>query len=219
MTLLSIRPGTIFKLDGRPVRIERVADFDTVVVIDDKQGVHRVPIVDILRAQEDKASPKRKLDPRRLAKVDRYATALAPILDPARRTSPLIRNAADALGVSVSSVYRALSRFDVSGTIDDLPPPTRSGGKGKPRIEPEAEKAIQHLLKTQHPGPTAIARSVFIRKAARVLQEKGLTVSIGTIRARLKSYDPGPPRNSRRARRQGVRWSRNFGQGVKLIPT
>ncbi|MBT9165818.1 MAG: Transposon Tn7 transposition protein TnsB [Chloroflexi bacterium] len=205
MKLINLHSGTTLKFGGETVRIERIADFDTVVVSDGQQRIQRVPLVDILRSQENQGpASDAKLDPTRQAKVNAYAKAFANVLDPTNRNTRRVKEAANILGISLSSAYRALSRYDASGSIDELPPPTRPGGRGKSRIDPEAEKVIQHHLKTKHPGPTRVSRSLFIRKLKQALHERGLTVADGTLWTRLNRYDPGPPRNTRRNRSQGL---------------
>ena len=206
MVAIDLRPGVTVKLNGETVRIEHIASFDTIVVSDRQQRIQSVPVLDILRAQEDGAAARKatKLDGVRAAKVDRYATAFAHVLDPTCRTVAEIKKACDALSISLSSAYRALNRFDQFGTINELPPPTRSGGKGKSRLGPDAEQIIQKHLKMKHPGAGRVARSQFIRALKRELQKQGLAVADDTLWARLKSYDPGPSRNSRRNRTQGL---------------
>lgn len=201
---IHLRPGSLVKLGDEIVRIERIADFDTVVVSDRHNRVQRVPIADILQKRDSPSEPsKTKMDSIRLAKIDRYATAFAGILDPSKRSTKEVKKAGEQVGISVASAYRALGRYDASGTIDELPPPTRPGGKGKSRIAPEADETIRRLLRTRHPGPFRVLRSLFVKNVKKELRDKGLSVADSTIWARLKSFDPGPPRNSRRNRSQG----------------
>ena len=127
--------------------------FDDVVLRAKGGSLATVPVEDLL----EEATAARKVapaaDPIRLAKVARYKSVLGPLIAARRRTRADVEAAAAALDLSVASVYRALERFQLTSDFNELPPPTRPGGRGGTRLVPGAEaiiaEAIEKILLTR----------------------------------------------------------------------
>lgn len=159
-------------------------DFDTLILIDRNGEFRHASLVDI--EEEARGVPKASVvrDPIRDSKIEAWATACKKLLNNDRHKKAEVQAAADKLNVHVSTVYRALERWRQSGELKDLPPPTRSGGRGKSRLRPGAEAIIQKHLDL-YLSKTGISKRKFIMDCRLELHKAGFEVSVGTLRDRL----------------------------------
>ena len=86
----------------------------------------------------------------------------------------------------------------MSGSTADLPPPTRSGGRGKSRLSPDAEKTIKTCIEEVALTRRNFSRRKFLKEAALRLEKAGFKVSRTTLRNRL---DAIPDHKWNKARR------------------
>lgn len=200
---IDLRRGSKLIYNEETVVVVGAVDLSTVLVKTPRGEVLTASIADLAseHSRGERSPPVR--DPKRVAKVEAYLIALGHLLDATGRTREKVGLAAEQLGISISGAYRALKRYDDFGTTDELPPPTRPGGRGKARINAAAEAIIQENLQRRYPGKARVKRKLFLDDVERQLAKAGHSVSRGTISNRLSIFDPGKPRKSRAAREDG----------------
>lgn len=168
------------------MRVIGARDMDTLVVASVEGEIFNAPINEL---EAEAANLKTKegvdVDPIRASKVDSYLTAFKPLLDNDRNTKASVKQAADSLGISVSSAYKALARYRESGRTDLLPPPTRPGGRGKPRINRKAQEIIEEVIERVVLTRQGASPRKFYREVKRRLEKAGLEVSQSTLADRL----------------------------------
>lgn len=184
--LIGTRKGDKVSYGGAPMRVIGARDMDTLVVASVEGEIFNAPINEL---EAEAASLKTKegvdVDPIRASKVDSYLTAFKPLLDNDRNTKASVKQAADSLGISVSSAYKALARYRESGRTDLLPPPTRPGGRGKSRINCKAQEIIDEVIEKMVLTRQGASPRKFYREVKRRLEKAGLEVSQSTLADRL----------------------------------
>jgi putative transposase len=201
MTTIQTRKGAKIQYGGETMRVVGQKGFDTLTLQSADGQYFHAPLKDLVQEAEGQASKTLRVDPIRLSKVEAYkhAFANAGLLGTERRTSAKIEAVAKSLGIGRSTVYNALARYDLSGNIDDLPPPTRPGGRGKSRLNPKAEKIIQDAIEELLLTRRQHQPKLFLEDVERRLAKAGFQVSVSTLRDRLAKI----PEHKWKARRQG----------------
>lgn len=181
------RKGAKVRFDGADMRVVALPDFDHLTLQDAKGEFFHVSVAD-LEAQGDGA-PQRAtaIDEKRAEKMEAYTAALGSLLDRSGLSTEEVRTAGAKLGMSLSSTYRALARYRLSGATADLPPPTKPGGRGKSRIEPAAQAIIETCIKEIVLTRRNFSRRKFLREAKSRLRKAGFEVGETTLRQRLAS--------------------------------
>jgi putative transposase len=178
--------GTVTR-DGETMRIVGHQGFDDVLLKDKDGRILSVPVAELL--EEAVARPKSVVptDPIRLAKVARYKEAFGKLIGSGSRTRKQVAAAGASLEISPASAYRALERFDLTGDYNELPPPTRPGGKGGARIVQGAERIIgeeiERILLTRRQHRVAF----FMKSVKKKLAAKGFAVSDATLARRVEA--------------------------------
>ena len=184
--LIGTRKGDKVSYGGVPMRVIGARDMDTLVVASVEGEIFNAPINELeAEASNLKTKEGVDVDPIRASKVDSYLTAFKPLLDNDRNTKASIKQAADSLGISVSSAYKALARYRESGRTDLLPPPTSPGGRGKPRINRKAQEIIEEVIERVVLTRQGASPRKFYREVKRRLEKAGLEVSQSTLADRL----------------------------------
>lgn len=180
------RKGEKVQYGGEEMAVRSALDLNTLILIDSNGDHHHASLSEL--EKEARGIPRASVnhDDIRASKVEPWARACAHLLNDERHTKADIALAASELGVSVSTVYRALERWRLSGDIRDLPPPTRSGGRGKSRLRPAIEAIIQEQL-DRVLSKGGISKRKFLKDCRRAIDRAGFVVSPGTLRARLAS--------------------------------
>lgn len=192
--------GTV-EHDGQTMRVIAHEGFDDVVLKAKGGRLVTVPVADLL--EKATATPKivAGTDPIRLAKVAIYKGALEPLTAKKSHTREEVRAAAEAIEISTASAYRALERYHLTSDFNEMPPPTRTGGKGKTRLVAGAEAiiadSIQKILLSRRQHRVA----VFMAKTRKRLEKAGFTVSDITLQRRVDAV----PSSVWTAKRQGYR--------------
>ncbi len=184
MAKLSRRPGTKVMYNGQEMKVVTSKDFHHDIISSADGEMFVVPVIELAQAAESTKPSKPKIDPRRSQKVKPWVAAMKPLLVEGRhRTEEAVKAAMEKLGVSRATVYRAIERWEVEGTTDALPPPTRPGGRGKSRLPQEVQDllttVVQNLVKRN-----AFTRRAFYKAAKKALAEKGFSVAQATLKRR-----------------------------------
>lgn len=183
--LIGTKKGDKVLYGGTSMRVVSARDLNTLVVVSAEGEYFNAPIKEL----EAEASGNLKsgviIDPIRAAKVVTYVDALGPLLDRERNTRQDVASAAEKLGISVSAAYEAIKRYRNTGQTDQLPPPTRPGGRGKSRIDPKCEAIIQQVLELTVLKRGGTKPRKFFREVKRQLEKAGFQVSQSTLADRI----------------------------------
>lgn len=183
--LIGTKKGDKVSYGGAQMRVVSARDLNTLVVVSAEGEFYDAPIKDLEAEAEGVAKPGIVVDTIRASKIDAYVDALGPLLAKFRNKKADVATAAAKLGISVSAAYDAIRRFRESGRTDLLPPPTRPGGRGKPRINANAQKIIEDVLETTVLKRGGTKPRTFYREVKRRLAKAGLQVSQTTLSDRL----------------------------------
>lgn len=197
--------GSKLRFDKTDLKLVANVDFETVRLRSAHGEFFDVKIDDIGRRSDAVNARSLYVDKIREAKHERFLVAFHPVLPKEGRTSAKVKEAAARVGLSRSSGYACLARYDLSGDTHDLPPPTRPGGRGKTRLaNPEAEKIIGEELPKVIQG---IFRkpAAFIVAVNRRMSAKGLTVAESTLRNRFNSVSSYVRFRARKGRNEAER--------------
>lgn len=184
--LIGTKKGDKVRYGGVTMRVVAARDMDTLVVASVEGELFNAPITDLeAEAAGQKVKDGVAVDVIRASKVDAYLTAFRPLLDKDRNTKTSVQQAADSLGISLSSAYKALERYRQTGNTDLLPPPTRPGGRGKSRINRRAQEIIEEVIEKVVLTRQGGSARKFYREVKRRLSKAGLEVSQATLSDRL----------------------------------
>ncbi len=183
--LIGTKKGDKVRYGGATMRVVSARDVNTLVVVSAEGEFYDASIKDLEAEAAGTTKPGVVVDRIRASKVAAYVEALGNLLAKSRNTKADVESAATRLGISVSAAYAAIKRFRESGRTDLLPPPTRPGGRGRSRINPNAEKIIQEVLETTVLKRGGAKPRKFYREVRRRLEKAGLQVSQTTLSERL----------------------------------
>ncbi len=82
------------------------------------------------------------------AEAERWMECIRPFLNLTDRTREAIENRAAEYDVHPATVYRRLAAWDREGRLDALLPQKPSGGRGKPRLQPEVEEITNSAIES-----------------------------------------------------------------------
>lgn len=190
MGKFTLKNGSKLQFRGQTLQVVAQPDFDVVFLKSKDGDVTKIRVDDLVKEAEGKSADKVSIDVRREVKAKAYLDVLQPLLMKSNRTKAEVQGAAEKLGISVSAAYKAIARFDLSGDTLDLPPTSRPGGRGKSRINANAEAIIQEeiekcLLTREQRTP-----EYFYERVKPRLKKAGFVVSQGTLRARVAAVPP-----------------------------
>ncbi len=183
--LIGTNKGDKVTYGGVAMRVVSARDMNTLVVVNAQGEYYDAPLNEL--EAEAAGAPKKGIavDTVRAAKVGAYAEALGPLLNKDRNTKEDVRAAGAKLGISLSATYDAIARFRQTGQTDQLPPPTRPGGRGKSRVNPKVEDIIQKTLEETILKRGGSKPRKFYREVKRRLAKAGLQVSQATLADRV----------------------------------
>ncbi|ATY30616.1 Mu transposase C-terminal domain-containing protein [Sphingomonas psychrotolerans] len=185
MTMIDPRKGAKVKFGGVEMKVVTAKGFDSLTLLSSSGEYFDAPLADLEKEAGGSQKANVVVDPIRQSKIPAYMNAFGPLLGRDRLTKKEVEQAGKALGISISSAYAALARFKQSGSTEDLPPPTRPGGRGKSRILPKAEQIIQECLEKTLLTRRNFTPRTFYRKAKRELEKAGFEVAQSTLRGRV----------------------------------
>ncbi|MEO7692218.1 MAG: Mu transposase C-terminal domain-containing protein [Sphingomonas sp.] len=183
--MINTQKGAKVRFGGEEMKVICARGFDSLTLQSSTGEYFDAPLSDL--ENEASGTPKANVivDTIRQAKVPAYVKALGPLLERDRLTRAEVSRAGEMLGISTSSAYAAIARFRQSGSTDELPPPTRPGGRGKPRILPKVEAIIQKVLEETLLNRRNLKPRTFYKRAKTQLEKAGFQVSQGTLRDRV----------------------------------
>lgn len=187
VTMINTHKGAKVRYGGVEMKVVAARGFDSLTLQSKTGEYFDAPLADLEQEASGTPKPNVVVDTIRQAKVPAYVRALGPLLKRDRLTRREVEQAGKALGISTSSAYAAIARFKQSGSTDDLPPPTRPGGRGKPRILPKIEEIIQKCLEETLLNRRNFKPRTFYKKAKREVEKAGFQVSQATLRDRVAS--------------------------------
>lgn len=182
---IGTKKGDKVRYGGTEMRVVSARDLNTLVVVSAESEYFDASIKDLEAEALAKERTSTAIDHKRAAKVPAYLTALGPLLDNDRNTKAAVREAGKKLGISTSAAYDAIKRYRETGRTDQLPPPTRPGGRGKSRINPKAQEIIEEVLEATVLKRGGARPRKFFREVKRKLEKVGLQVSQATLADRL----------------------------------
>lgn len=185
MTMINTQKGAKVRFGGVEMKVVSARGFDSLTLQSSTGEYFDAPLADLEKEASGNSTANVFIDIIRQAKVPAYVIALGPLLEPDRLTRSDVGQAAKALGISISSAYAAIARFRQSGSTDELPPPTKPGGRGKSRILPKVEDIIQKVLEETLLNRRNLKPRSFYKKARTQLAKAGFQVSPATLRHRV----------------------------------
>lgn len=183
--MINVQKGARVRFGGVEMKVLGAKGFDSLILQSPTGEYFDAPLADIEKEAIGTKAANVVPDPIRQAKVPAYVKALGPLLKRDRLTRSAVEEAGKALGISTSSAYAAIARFRQSGSTDELPPPTRPGGRGKSRIPKEAEEIIQKCIEETLLNRRNLKPRTFYKNATRELEKAGFVVSQATLRQRV----------------------------------
>lgn len=198
MRLIRRRKGEIVSHGGVDMRIVATPEFDTLTLQGPDGEYLNVSLADLQAEHSGKVKVCEVVDVVRQEKIPAYLKAFESLLDRTALKAADVEAAGSKVGIGRASAYAALARYRLSGSTADLPPPTRSGGRGKSRLSPDAEKTIKTCIEEVALTRRNFSRRKFLKEAALRLEKAGFKVSRTTLRNRL---DAIPDHKWNKARR------------------
>lgn len=185
MTVIRTAKGSKVRYGGQEMKVVAARGFDLVTLQSATGEYFDASIADLEAEAAGEVKPNIVVDVKRREKVPAYRSAFSDLLDRDRISKADVKAAGAKLGISVSSAYAALARYRLSGSTDDLPPPTRPGGRGKSRILPKAEEIIQGCIEEKLLNRRNFTPRSFYKEVIRRLEKAGFEVSQATLRQRV----------------------------------
>jgi putative transposase len=188
MAMISTRKGAKVLFGGVQMKVVGARGMDALTLQSPDGEYFYAPLVDLEKEAAGKPGKTVVIDAIRQAKVPAYVKAFGSLLSRDRLTKAEVTKAGKEVGISMTSAYEAIKRFRESGSTDELPPPTRPGGKGQSRLKPQTEDIIQHLIDEMLLNRRNLESRAFYEEAKLRLKKAGLTVSQGTLRNRVRTH-------------------------------
>lgn len=185
MTMINMQKGAKVRYGGVEMKVVAARGFESVTLRSPSGEYFDAALADLEKEAVGAPRTNVVVDTIRQAKVPAYVRAIGPLLVRDRLTKGEVEQAGKALGISTSAAYAAIARFRRSGSVDELPPPTRPGGRGKPRILGKAEEIIQKSLEETLLNRRNLTSNSFYKRVRRDLEKAGLQVSQETLRQRV----------------------------------
>lgn len=193
MTVIRFEKGRTVQHNGETMTIAGTNGLDSVTLRGEDGQYYHVSTSTFIAEQgvEPSVRPKpEKIDLLRLSKAPAWIAAIRPLIMKPRKTRADVKAAGDKLGISVDAVYRAIRRYEQTLRLDDLPPSTRSGGRGKSRLDPKIDKIIDDAISRVVLSRRCYSARHFSRTVHSELQKAGLKVSSSTLSNRLTKIPP-----------------------------
>lgn len=205
MKMINTRRGAIVQHGGIAMKVVAARDFDTLTLRSPDGEYFDASFAELEAEAADQPKKSIIVDTIRQGKVPAYLKAFGPLLRRDRLTKAEVEQAGREVGISVSSAYKVIERFRVSGSTDQLPPPTRPGGRGKSRLIKKAEDIIQGLIDEVLLNRRNFKERAFYKEAKRRLEKADIPVAQTTLRKRVGNIPPHKWKQSRSGYNQARR--------------
>ena len=179
MTTLSLHPGSVVEVEGRRGTIERVLDFDSVLVRDEGSGAVRAVRIGAVRPISDPDAlpttvPELSgVPPESWAIAQRRYDIIRPLLELGSRTRVKVTARAREFGCARTTLYSWLQRYDRERRITALLPQVRRD-RGSVRLAPEVEAVIASVTEEQYLTPQKRRAAHVCRDVLRRCHRAGL---------------------------------------------
>lgn len=189
---LDLGLGAEVEFQGRLFVITNTVSFDEVEGREKATGLYeRLPVVELTEPREEVdgaiVADLSTIDSRYYEEARRRRQVLEDLLALQRRRRADVKEKADELGVSVSALYEWMRMYRMDDRLTTLLPGRPDGGRGKSRLDPAVERAIQLAIE-KHLTPQQLTVRATVREVRRLC----LTAKIeppheNTIRARINA--------------------------------
>lgn len=165
----------------------------------------RLPVAELTEPHEDVAtvgaSDLASIESHRFEEARRRQVVLEKLAALPDRSVDDVRRAAGEYGVNLSTMYRWLRLYRLDDRLTTLLPHRPNGGRGKGRLAPEVERAIETALE-RHLTPQQLSASATAREVQRLCRAAGVKPpSFNTILARIDAI-PEPARLRKRGHKK-----------------
>ena len=187
---LDLSLGAEVEFDGRRFVITNTIGFDEVEGREMSTGLYeRLPIVDLVEPREEVegtiVADLSIIDSRHYEEAKRRQRVVEELLGLPRRRRLDVKGRATELGVSVSALYEWMRAYRMDDRLTTLLPARPDGGRGKSRLDPAVERAIQLAIE-KHLTPQQPTARDTVREARRLCRAAKLDPPHeNTIRARI----------------------------------
>ena len=194
-TALSYRPGAIVKHAGKECVIVEAVSSGSVLVEETTSKKHQVVPVSTLRAIRNAQDSKtdRSLDeltPEDLAEAKHRFTIIKPLVRCDRRSREDVETMAQANGVSVTTIYAWIKRYEGRRRVSDLAP-SRKGREMPKKLSPEVDAIVTAVIDKLYLSKRKGTGEKVRQEVQRCCRAAHLTApSINTIYARLQAIPP-----------------------------
>ncbi|MHB1550468.1 MAG: transposase [Vulcanimicrobiaceae bacterium] len=192
---LAIERGSEVVAKGRRFVITHVLDLDAVMAQDPATGLSERLLIEDLRPADSENEPDvatpdlSQLDGKDWDEARRRLALIKPFLEQSRTVRSEVEQAAAAFGVEASTVYRWMRHYRATGKLSSLLPMRPSGGRGKPRIQTNAEEIVSLAIENYHltaQQPSVRATAIEVERLCRAA---GISPPHqNTIRARINAH-------------------------------
>jgi putative transposase len=189
---LDLSLGAEVDFQGRRFIMSSTISFDEVEGRDPTTGLHeRLPVVDLTEPREEAegtvVSDLSTIDSRYYEEAKRRQRVVEELLALPRRRRADVKQKADELGVSASALYAWMRQYRMDDRLTTLLPARPDGGRGKSRLDPAVERAIQLAIE-KHLTPQQLSARATVREARRLCRAAKLEPPHeNTIRARINA--------------------------------
>jgi putative transposase len=194
MTYISFTEGSIVSFQGENWRVGRGASLDWVELESLVGRGRRVArIHDIGSAILSDPMPIQGHlsfdDTRQHEQALRILECIRPLMAAGQRTKAAVRERAQQFGISPSTAYRLIRKWEQYGRLEALLRRRSSGGRGKSRLLPEVEEIVQEVIPTYFNKQKLTMQDVAFT-VRQVCGSRGLPLPHeNTIRQRIRQID------------------------------
>jgi len=131
------------------------------------------------------------MDEPRFGKAAKKIEAIRPLVFLEKRTASDVESIATEIGKSSRTVYRWIKQYRDFGSPEGLLTPKSFGGKGKSRIDRQAEAVFQELFQEGYLSPQKLGIAAFYQQFSAVCHKHGIRKipSYWSIYRRIKAQD------------------------------
>ncbi|MHB1697432.1 MAG: transposase [bacterium] len=203
--MLSLRKGGKVSYEGVTYEILKQKDFDTVIGINtETKETTELPIAGLSMPVDVPAHAKLPLE----AQNDKHreeANGKLKIIEPllqSGRTRKQVGERAAEYGVSISTIYNWINRYEQTYSLSSLVPAyLLKGGKGKSRLKEKTESIIRQVIEGRYLTKQKLAVTAVYDEIRMLCRESGETFpSINTVRNRIREIAPSDVIKGRRGR-------------------
>jgi putative transposase len=213
--IVSVAKGAVVEAEGRRFCVRGFVDVDRIKVIDlDTYRERELALTQVVEASAVEAAKPDFTDiPERQwrAAVRRFQ-AIRPLLEAKERRSEYVARAAEEAGVSESTIYRWLERFETEGVVTALVRRRRSDRGGR-RLSRDVEALMRQVIDEFYLTPQKRKITLVHRELKRLCRHEGLPPPhINTLYKRIQQIQPEKAVRRRQGRNAAFRYRPKRGE-------